>query len=172
MTSVQIKSIKIEDIETLQRISRTTFYETFSSQNTEENMQNYLNHNLSLEQLSREIKNPDSHFYIAYLGNENIAYLKINFNDAQTESTGDHSMEIERIYVLEKYQSQGIGQLLFEKAVHIAHQKQIDYIWLGVWEKNEKAIQFYKKNGFTEFSQHVFKLGDDEQIDLMMRKKI
>ena len=46
------------------------------------------------------------------------------------------------------------------------------YIWLGVWEKNTKAIRFYKKNGFIEFDKHIFNLGNDEQTDIMMKFRL
>jgi ribosomal protein S18 acetylase RimI-like enzyme len=45
-------------------------------------------------------------------------------------------------------------------------------VWLGVWEKNLRAISFYEKNGFIAFDQHIFQLGDDRQTDIMMKKLI
>ena len=54
--------------------------------------------------------------------------------------------------------------------MQLAKDKQVDYVWLGVWEKNPRAIRFYQKNGFVEFDQHIFKLGSDEQTDIMMKK--
>jgi ribosomal protein S18 acetylase RimI-like enzyme len=62
-----------------------------------------------------------------------------------------------------------IGKALLEQAIDYARQKNADYIWLGVWEKNERAIHFYQKHGFVEFGKHIFKLGLDEQQDLMMK---
>jgi len=81
-------------------------------------------------------------------------------------------MEIERIYVLKDFHGKNIGQLLFEKAIELATQKNANYIWLGVWEENPRAINFYKKNGFVEFDKHIFVLGDDEQTDIMMRLEL
>lgn len=60
----------------------------------------------------------------------------------------------------------------YEKAMQIARQTNADYVWLGVWEKNPRAINFYKKNGFVEFDKHIFKLGNDEQTDIMMRLQL
>ena len=80
-----------------------------------------------------------------------------------------NSLEIERIYVLESFQGKKIGQILFNKAVEITKNLNLHTIWLGVWEKNISAINFYLKNGFEKFDQHIFRLGDDEQIDYMMR---
>jgi ribosomal protein S18 acetylase RimI-like enzyme len=161
-----------EDAATLQEIATQTFTDTFSSYNTPENMQQYLRVNLSLEQLTAELSNPDSAFYFVHFQNKITGYLKLNFGSAQTELQDEHALEIERIYVLREYQGKKVGQLLYEFAVSIAAQKQLEYIWLAVWENNKRAISFYEKNGFVSFDQHLFKLGDDEQTDLMMKKAL
>ncbi len=62
-----------------------------------------------------------------------------------------------------------MGQVLYNQAIDIAKKKKATYVWLGVWEENPRAISFYKKNGFVEFDKHIFKLGDDEQTDIMMK---
>ena len=74
-----------------------------------------------------------------------------------------------QILNLKEFHGQMVGQLLFDKAIEIAKLANASYVWLGVWEKNPRAINFYKKNGFVEFDRHIFKLGDDEQTDFMMR---
>ena len=167
--TVKIREINIDELETLQQISRTTFTETFSVQNTEENMRVYLHNNLSLEKLGEEMRNPDSSFYFAELKDEVIGYLKLNVGTAQNEWKEDTGIEIERIYVLKEYHGYKIGQLLFEKAISIARSMEKKYVWLGVWEKNERAIAFYTKNGFKVVDHHLFKLGDDVQTDYLMK---
>jgi ribosomal protein S18 acetylase RimI-like enzyme len=84
----------------------------------------------------------------------------------------DKALEIERIYVLKDFYGKKVGQLLYEKAIELAKQVKSDYVWLGVWEENQRAISFYKKNGFEEFDKHIFKLGNDEQTDIMMKLQI
>jgi diamine N-acetyltransferase len=98
--------------------------------------------------------------------------LKINFKEAQTELKENKTIEIERIYVLKDFYGKNVGQLLYDKAIKIAKQKNVEYVWLGVWEENPRAINFYKKNGFVEFDKHIFKLGNDEQTDIMMKLKL
>lgn len=172
MDSVTIRKATISDLEQLQVISKQTFYETFSYANTEENMCKYIEEDLSEGRLRNEINNPGSEFYFAIHKDEIIGYLKLNTGYAQTEIKDLNAFEIERIYVLKEYLGKKVGQILFEKAVQVARQKNADYIWLGVWEKNQRAISFYKKNGFTEFGKHIFKLGDDEQTDIMMKREV
>ena len=132
-------------------------------------MKDYLEKSFSDEKITDELNNKESEFYLAVLDNSVIGYLKLNFGQAQTELWHSNAVEVERIYVLKEFQGRKAGQLLFEKALTIAKEKGAAYVWLGVWEENEKAIQFYRKNGFTEFSRHIFVLGDDRQTDIMMK---
>jgi len=169
MLNIHIKKVNPNDIYRLQHIGRQTFLETFSSDNTEENMVTYLEESFSLPKLNTELEDNNSEFYFAELDNTIIGYLKLNWGKSQTEIQDENTLEIERIYVLKDFYGKNIGQLLFQKAKDIAVQKNVNYVWLGVWEENLRAINFYKKNGFSEFSKHVFRLGNDEQTDIMMK---
>lgn len=170
MKNVKIFKIDSKHIEELQEIGRKTFAETFSESNSEEDMRKYLEESFAKEKLIEEIQNPNTAFYFATWNEKVIGYLKLNFSEMQTEIKDNQAIEIERIYVLKEFHGKKIGQILYQKAFEIAQQHLVKYIWLGVWEKNEKAIQFYKKNGFEAFEQHIFQLGNDEQIDILMRR--
>src|SRR5688572_3525197 len=172
MEQINIKKVSLQDIDQLQQISRQTFFETFSAGNTEENMKKYLEEGFSTEKLTAELNNPTSEFYFAELDNTVIGYVKLNFGESQTELKDDNALEIERIYVLKEFHGKKVGQLLYEKAMQIARQKNADYVWLGVWEENPRAIKFYQKNGFVAFDKHIFKLGNDEQTDIMMKLQL
>ena len=172
MENILIRKITVNEITELQEIGRTTFRETFSAVNTEENMKKYLEESFSKEKLTSELTDPNTEFYGARLADKLIGYLKLNFGEAQTELREKNGLEIERIYVLKEFHGKKVGQVLYDKAVETARQKQLDYVWLGVWEENPRAIAFYKKNGFVEFGKHIFKLGDDEQTDIMMKLKL
>lgn len=172
MNKIEINKVKLTDISQLQAIGRQTFFETFAEHNTVADMELYLNNNLSLEQLTNELSDANSEFYVASLDHKIIGYLKINFGQAQTELKDRSSLEIERIYVLKDFHGNKVGQALYNKAIDIAKQTRVNYVWLGVWENNLRAIHFYKKNGFEEFDKHIFKLGNDEQTDIMMRLKL
>lgn len=169
---MKIRKINIDDLETLRYLSIQTFKETFEEVNTEENMQKYLNENLNEEKLKSELENQNSEFYFAENNGEILGYLKLNFKDAQTEKVEENHFEIERIYVLKAFLGQKIGQILFDKAIEIGREKNLEYVWLGVWEENHRAIKFYGKNGFEIFGKHDFVLGEDVQTDLLMKMKI
>ena len=169
---MKIRKINIDDLEALRNLSIQTFKETFEEVNTEEDMQKYLDENLSIEKLKTELENPNSKFYFAENNDEILGYLKLNFKDAQTEKLEENHFEIERIYVLKAFLGQKIGQILFDKAIEIGREKNLEYVWLGVWEENHRAIRFYGKNGFEIFGKHDFVLGEDVQTDLLMKMKI
>lgn len=172
MSGIELRKVRMDDIDQLQIIGRQTFYETFSTGNSKDNMSKYLEEGFSTEKLTTEFSDNDSEFYFATLSDKVIGYLKLNFGQSQTELRDEKAIEIERIYVLKEFQGQSVGQLLYDQAIKIARQKKIDYIWLGVWEENPRAINFYKKNGFVEFDKHIFKLGNDKQTDIMMKLKL
>ena len=162
----------LKDLDQLQEISRQTFSETFSESNTEENLKKYLEEGFSIEKLTAELNDKNSEFYFAELDHTVIGYLKLNLGQSQTELKADNALEIERIYVLQEFHGKKVGQLLYEKAMQIAKQKNADFVWLGVWEENPRAINFYQKNGFIAFDKHIFKLGNDEQTDIMMKLQL
>ena len=169
MNPIEIRKATIADLEILQKISIQTFKETFATVNTPENIANYIKDSFSTEQLTAELNNEHSQFYLAYSNAEAVGYLKINFGDAQTETLDGNTMEVHRIYVLQTFHGKNIGQLLLDKVKNIAHSNGVSYIWLGVWEENHRALQFYIKNEFVVFDKHVFTMGNDKQIDLLMQ---
>lgn len=169
MEKHKIKECSLEDIERIKLISEKTFYETFCNENSKEDMENYLKENFSYEQIESEVKREGSIFYIVEQNKEIVAYMKINFEKAQTEKGHFNTLEIQRIYILEEYKGKGIGKSLIKIAKSIAEKNKLNYIWLGVWENNFNAIKFYEKQGFEKFDTHIFKLGDDEQTDNLMK---
>jgi ribosomal protein S18 acetylase RimI-like enzyme len=168
---IQITEVGIDDLIKLQIISRTTFAQTFDEHNNPEDMQAYLNSSFSNEKLTEELNHKNSAFYFAIDNNLNtvVGYLKVNTGDAQSEKKDLNAFEIERIYVDKAYFGKKVGQLLFDKAIEIAKSKKVSYVWLGVWEENHRAHAFYTKNGFIPFDKHNFKLGNDEQSDILMK---
>lgn len=170
MESLEIVPVGIDHLEDLQEIGRTTFKEAFSAENPEESLAKYLEEGFSRERLSSELNNKESQFYFAKMNGNILGYLKLNTGQAQTELKDAEGLEIERIYVLQAFLGKKVGQALYEKAIAVAREMNMRYVWLGVWENNLRAIQFYSKNGFVAFDKHFFKLGDEEQTDLMMKK--
>lgn len=167
-----IKSVDKSDLKTLQRIARETFLESFGDQNTEENINLYLEEGLSLKSLKQQINNPDTDFYFLYYNSQLAGYLKLNQGLAQTDSKLENALEIERIYIKSEYQGEGLGGRLLRYSLSEAKDRGLDWLWLGVWENNQKAIAFYTHYGFQVFDQHNFRLGNELQRDYLMKIKI
>jgi len=166
-----LKFVKLNsgDVKELEQISKQTYFNSFSAENSPENMQAYLEGSLSEERLLKELKEANSEFYFAEINHKTIGYFKINFGDAQTDLHDQNALELERIYVIQEFQGKKIGQKLLDEVLGIAKKNQMDYLWLGVWEKNEKAIRFYERNDFSVIGSHPFRMGDEIQTDLIMK---
>lgn len=169
MDNIKIIKATQKDTELLLNIGRQTFFEKFTENNSEENMLQYASEAYTFEKILSEVNNPNSQFYLATINDQTVGYLKINFGEAQTELQDPQALELERIYVLKEFQGKKIGQMLFDKTLEIAKKAAVNYVWLGVWEENLRAIKFYEKNGLKAFSKHIFMLGNDPQTDIMMK---
>jgi ribosomal protein S18 acetylase RimI-like enzyme len=171
-SSIQIKSVTSADTEMLLNLSRQTFFDAFAHLNNAADMEAYASTAFTLQKFEEETSSPDSEFFFAVIDNIKAGYIKLNYNAAQTELQDPNALEVERIYILQKYQGQQIGKHLLDFAIQTAIDKKFKYVWLGVWEHNNKAISFYKSKGFEQFGSHPFMLGTDEQTDILMRKEL
>lgn len=162
----------IDELDIIRELGRQTFLESFAKDNTANNISQYVEDAFSEDQMIKELSNAESEFYLASIENRPIGYLKVNFGEAQTEKHDKNAVEIERIYVVGDYQGKQVGKLLFDKAFEIAKARKATYLWLGVWEKNLRAIKFYHKHGFMAFGKHRFLLGNDQQTDILMQLEV
>ena len=157
---MRIVQAGLSELSLLQEISRDTFEQTFSEYNTKEDMQEYLEKNLSCNQLKIELESPIAEFYFIYIDDKLSGYLKLNVSD---------SLEIERIYILNEFQGRGAGKAFMNFAFARARMLGHKSLWLGVWEYNSKALAFYQSLGFIAYGEHDFLLGSDLQRDILMR---
>jgi ribosomal protein S18 acetylase RimI-like enzyme len=166
---IQIRLVSVKEVAELKALARTAFAQTFADHNQPENVEKYLDESFTIEKLTEELNNKNSQFFFALVDNIPVGFLKVNIGDAQTELKDGDGMELQRIYVLQDYHGKSVGQALFEKAKSLAIEGGYPYLWLGVWEENHRALNFYRKNGFVPFDKHIFKMGDEEQTDWMMK---
>ena len=167
--SFYLKLISTEDLNDLRSISLKTSKQTFSAQNTKENIRLYLKNKVSVKQLKKEITNINSKFYIVYQKNKIIGYFKLNFNGSQrVKMYLNNGFEIERIYLISEFQGKGFGKKLLTKILNMGKEMGYRKVWLGVWENNFRAIKFYKKYGFKKFGMYNFLLGKDLQTDYLL----
>lgn len=167
--NLSYKFCAVEDLPFLVEISIKTFVSAFENQNNPEDFKNYMDRAFSKEQLKKELLNENVSFYLVYNDNNLVGYFKLNERDAQTEAFGDTSLEIERIYVLNEFQGKQFGKQMLFKIIETAKFKKLEFIWLGVWEKNTAAIRFYERHGFVKIGTHPYYIGNDKQTDWLMR---
>ncbi len=169
---IEIRPIQFSELEVLQKIAIETYWDTFQHSTTLENNQRFVEEAYSLEQFARELEEPNAYYYLAWEGAEAVGYMRLRKSNEVENYLGSNSIELQRIYVHPKYQGKKIGVKLIELALDFATKHKFEWIWLGVWELNLRAHAFYTKLGFERFSQHVFQVGDDPQIDWLLKKKI
>jgi diamine N-acetyltransferase len=169
---ITIRIATINDAELIADISRQTFHDTFASHNTKENMDKFMNETFSKEILIKEVGTPDNIFLLAYNEEEPVGYVRMRENNNPPELGNINAIEIARIYATSNSIGKGVGKALMQKCIEIAIEKKAAAVWLGVWQENHRAIDFYTKWGFEKFSTHVFILGDDPQTDWLMKKSL
>jgi ribosomal protein S18 acetylase RimI-like enzyme len=140
--------------------------------NTPETMTAYLDAAFAPDKIQSELRTEGSVFYFLYADGALAGYLKLNIGNAQTDIHDPQSLEVERIYIRREFQGLGFGRVLLEKAAAEAITLGKSFLWLGVWEKNENAIAFYKKHGFYVIGTHGFVMGDEVQNDFLLRREL
>ncbi len=171
-TPVTIRSCSLRDAETLVGIGIRTFRDTFEEMNSRENMILYLNKTFTLDKIKSEIEEKGSVFFIAEQYNRTAGYARVRTLNRPAGLSANSPMEIERLYVDTDFQGKRIGYLLMKTCMHYAEEQGHDVVWLGVWEHNLKAQEFYKQWGFEKFGDHVFMLGNDKQTDWLLKKRL
>lgn len=161
-----------EDAAALRRLAIITYYETFAHKNTAENMDAYLRSAYDIQKLRRELEDKNSEYYFLYADDALAGYIKLNEAPSQSDINDPDSLEVQRIYVYGKFQGIGLGRFLLNTALQIAAQRKKQYVWLGAWEHNEKALRFYDKMGFRPVGTHPFLMGNDRQTDYIMRRDL
>ena len=167
--SLVFRKCTIEDLHMLVEVSKSTFIVAFEADNNPKDFNTYIERAFNTNRIKDELSNPNSTFYFVYKENNLVGYLKLNIGNAQTEQLDLEGMELERIYVLDEYQGQQIGKQMLDKTISLARKEQVEFLWLGVWEENKKAIRFYKRYGFIKFGTHPYYIGADKQTDWLMK---
>ncbi len=173
-TSIDIRKARPADAEPLAALALTSFRDAFAEhpKNAPDDLDHYMSHAFSLEQISAELKDENSIFLISATGGENAGYAKIIFDSIEDGIKAERPIELARLYSHQKFLGRGVGQMLMDACFDLARENDRDVMWLGVWEYNPRALRFYQKNGFRVVGSHTFLLGSDPQTDLLMQKEI
>ncbi|MEP7377472.1 MAG: GNAT family N-acetyltransferase [Chitinophagaceae bacterium] len=169
---ITVRIAELKDAELIAEMSRQTFYDSFAKENTKENMDKFMNEKFTKESLMKEVGAERNIFLLAYEDDEPVGYVRMRENNIPPELGTDKAIEIARIYAVQTTIGKGVGRILMQKCIDIAREKKHHTIWLGVWEHNQRAIDFYTRWGFEKFASHEFILGNDVQNDWLMKREV
>lgn len=170
--SIYLREASVDDAALVAGISHKTFYDSFAADNTKKDMDKFLNEQFTLGKLMLEVGARANTFFLAYSNNEIAGYLKLRDAHKPAVLSGKNVLEIARLYAVSTMIGKGIGSLLMQKSIDTAQERNKEAVWLGVWEKNQRAIGFYTRWGFEKCGEQDFLLGDDVQNDWLMMRKV
>lgn len=169
---IEIRPAYVQDLVSLRKIAIETQVETFAAQNTPEVMEAHLHEAYSAARFEEEFKEEGAIYYMAWEGVEPAGFLRLRVTDEVEIHLGKKAIELQRLYVAKEFQGKKVGAGLMKQAFSYARERNFEWLWLGVWEKNFKAQEFYKKWGFEKFSEHIFWMGPDPQTDWLLKLKL
>ena len=174
MNKTYIRQAFSDDADAIAQLSIQTFRDTFATDSNTTDIETYLEKAFSLQQISAEIADSKNTFLLSYLKESKglVGYAKLRLGQRESCIAAVRPIEIGRLYVTKAAIGQGVGKQLMQTCLERAAAEDCDVAWLGVWEHNTRAIQFYKKWNFTVVGSHVFKLGSEDQNDLIMQRPI
>lgn len=157
----------------LAALGHQTFHDTFAADNQPTDMAAYIEATFTPEKQLAELHDADTVFLLARMHQQLVGYAKLRLHSQlglSPDKTPEERLEIERLYVLEDWTGTGLGAAMMRRAIEEARQSNCRAVVLGVWERNERALEFYRRFGFKVIGEHPFTLGSDVQNDLILRK--
>ena len=176
--AIRIRAAELADASALSRLGAATFRETFEADNTPEDMARYLAEAFSPELQAAEIADPTGTVILAEQvaeGDEDAAlvgYAHLVPGATPEAVRGREPLELKRLYVARARHGQGVAQALMDAAIAAASARGAQTLWLGVWERNPRAVRFYEKYGFARVGEHTFMVGADAQTDWLLSRPL
>jgi GNAT superfamily N-acetyltransferase len=171
-SEIVIQQIKPEEAAQYAKFSADLFAETFAEFNDPLDMKSYLAESFDVNKIKAELAEPNTYSFYAIKNSIPVGCIKLIVNKSDASFSSIKTVELSRLYVGKAYHSQKIGAALMAFAIDFATKQQARKLWLGVWEHNQKAINFYVKWGFVKTGVHDFNLGNDVQQDWLMEKSL
>ncbi len=158
------------DEEPLRVFGQRLFIETYSAQNTPENMALYCEEAFSVENFRLDFQREETCYLIARIDETMAAYTKLTLNKPPFGTSTSSAVEIARFYLDGPFQGQGLALVFMQRCLDWIREQGYGLVWLGVWPQNPRAVRFYEKIGFTITGSATFLLGTDPQTDYIMQK--
>ncbi len=167
-----IRRARHDDATQLSVIAEQTFRDTFAGVNTAEDMDLHCRTSFSEASQAEEIADPNRVTLLCDCGGGLAGFAQLRWGRAPSCVVADAPGELQRLYVISEFHGKGVAHDLMNACIDEMTSHRSDVLWLGVWERNPRAIAFYKKFGFHEVGAHVFPLGNDQQRDVVMARSV
>lgn len=172
MKDIEIRSATAQDARLVSTLGAVTFYEAYFEQDDPPDLADYIHESFALEKIRAEIEDSSATFFIIYHNRHAAGYAKLRENSEVHCVKNDSAIELQRIYIVERFFGKGLGETLLEHCLQTARERGFETLWLGVWEENRRALRFYEKHGFREVGKITFPYGDAVGINLVMEKDL
>ncbi|MEO6819055.1 MAG: GNAT family N-acetyltransferase [Ginsengibacter sp.] len=150
-----------DDTRILCELSKQTLMESHGNSAPEEDLDQYILENYNEKTIRAELKDPKNIYYLLYHNEELVGYSKIILNVPYKDGVDKNMAKLNRIFLLKKVYDQKLGVKLLTFNINLLKQHHQAGVWLYTWTENERAIKFYKKNGFKIVGSHDFKISDN-----------
>ncbi len=167
-----IRQATASDATRLAELGAETFREAFAADNTPDDLAAHLASSFAPDIQARELADPAVRYAMAEVEGALVGYTQVVLGHTSRGVTAARPVEIRRLYVSRAVYGQGVGAALMTWCLDEARAEGADAIWLGVWERNARAIAFYERWGFRVVGEHEFVLGTDRQRDLVMQREV
>ena len=165
---ITIRRARPADASVLADFAASTFREAYATQNRPDDMALYVSTVYGPSQQEAELANPEMTTLLAQVDGQLAGYAQLRSSAVPDCVMGVTPLELWRFYIAAPWQGRGIAQTLMKNVETEARAHEADTLWLGVWERNERAQAFYRKCGFADVGSQVFVLGTDAQTDRIM----
>ncbi|HET8715509.1 MAG TPA: GNAT family N-acetyltransferase, partial [Holophagaceae bacterium] len=161
-----------QDARALAALAERTFRDTFGADNTAEDMDLHCRTAYGEAIQAAELADPDRLTFLCEADGGIVGFAQVRWGPAPACVTGPRPGEIQRLYVDRPWHGRGVAQVLMAASLEALEARGCGVAWLGVWERNPRALAFYRKAGFAEVGDHVFPLGHDPQRDLILARPL
>ncbi|MDQ3220808.1 MAG: GNAT family N-acetyltransferase [Acidobacteriota bacterium] len=169
---ITIREANASDAVLISILAATTFYEAYFEQDESTNLAGYISQSFGLNKIQSELADPAISFALIFLSEKAVGYAKLEKDSTLGCIKGHNTIELKRIYVLERVYGKGVGSKLLEYCLSLAKDRGFESLWLQVWEQNPRAQRFYEKYGFEEVGTVNVPYGDVMGTNLVLEKSL
>lgn len=158
---LQIRHAVTDDAEMVALLGRITFAETFGHlfANHAGDLRTYLDRTFAVAKIRSSLGEPHNRYWLSHLNGLPVGYAKLKHPSPTALLPKEDPAQLQKIYVLREFLSQGIGKVLLSAVLDNAAQRGLKTVWLDVLKQNSRAIRFYEHRGFTPLGDDTYSIG-------------